>query len=69
MKRIYAVTLGNTVSLVAAATPAQARGHVARQVLHVAIPSPAQLVSLTKAGVEVQEAGEAEPQEPTAAPA
>lgn len=56
---LYAVTHTETKAtrLIEAANAAQAARHVVRTSHAIAIPSPAQLIELTKAGVEVETAG------------
>lgn len=59
-ERIYAVRItangSSQTRLVAASSQAQARNHVAEQLLAVSIPTPAELIALTKRGVEVEKA-------------
>ncbi len=63
--RIYAVedTKANTITLVQASNPAQARGHCARAQYKASVATQQQIVRLMSAGATVQTAGE-EPDEP-----
>lgn len=59
--RIYAITnilTGDVLALVQARTKAQALAHHARNTFGVAVAIPEQLIAATKAGTEVEKAGE-----------
>ena len=54
--RIYTVTIPGRVRLIRASTPAQARNHVANELLSVKVAEPEECVTLGKQGVEIEEA-------------
>jgi len=56
--RIYVVKQGDKQYLVRAATQAQARSHIAKDI-DVEVASQDALISLTAVGVKVQDAGDA----------
>lgn len=61
-QRIYSITdinTGDVKALVQAGTKAQALAHYAKRTHGVAVAIPEQLIAATKAGVEVEKAGEA----------
>lgn len=57
-KRIYIVKDNDARRLIRAANVAQARNHVARDTLQVAVASQDELVSLVSGGARVEDAGE-----------
>lgn len=57
-KRIYIVKDNDARRLIRAANVAQARNHVARDTLQVAVASQDDLVSLVLGGARVEDAGE-----------
>jgi hypothetical protein len=57
-KRIYAVKTASGKRLVEAANKAQAINHVARDTITAEVAQQGILIALTKAGIEVEVAGE-----------